>query len=117
MSTRRLDETSDQTRVNMTAGQRQLDLIQAGRLSPIFFIRESNVVGFTPRSSAAPSAPLIFQLAFSRTAPRFSRSRRTISTSVRNSGPDLSPGSPGCDLDEDGEGAEFVTARSKSSGP
>src|SRR5438552_15826076 len=41
---------------------------QAGRFSPIFFIRESNVVGFTPRSSAAPSAPLIFQLALSRTA-------------------------------------------------
>src|SRR5437667_11244046 len=90
---------------------------QAGRFSPIFFIRESNVVGFTPRSSAAPSAPLIFQLAFSRTAPRFSRSRRSISVSVRNSGPALSPDSPDCDLDEGGGGAEFVTPRSKSSGP
>ena len=58
---------------------------QAGRFSPIFFIRESNVVGFTPRSSAAPSAPLIFQLALSRTAARFSRSRCSISGSVRNS--------------------------------
>ena len=48
----------------MTAGQRQLNPIQAGRISPIFFIRESNVVGFTPNSSAAPSAPLIFQSVF-----------------------------------------------------
>src|SRR5436309_13933355 len=71
---------------------------QAGRFSPIFFIRESNVVGFTPRSSAAPSAPLIFQLALSRTAARFSRSRCSISGSVRNSAPTLSPVSPGCEL-------------------
>src|SRR5882672_1224579 len=88
---------------------------QAGRFNPIFFIRESNVVGFTPRSSAAPSAPLIFQLAFSRTAPRFSRSRSSISVSVRNSRTVLSPDCPSCDLDEAGGGAEFVTGRSKSS--
>ena len=53
----------DATRLDMTAGQRQLDLIQAGRLSPIFFTRESKVVAFTPKSSAAPSPPLIFQSA------------------------------------------------------
>src|SRR6266496_4415878 len=76
--------------------------VQAGRFSPIFFIRESKVVGFTPKSSAAPSAPLIFQLALSRTAARFSRSRSSISGSVRNSAPTLSPVSPGCDLDEGG---------------
>src|SRR6266446_6108153 len=81
------------------------------RFRPIFFIRESNVVGFTPRSSAAPSAPLIFQPALSRITTRFSRSRWSISASVRNSGLAMSPGSPGCDLDEGGGGAEFVTAR------
>src|SRR6267378_6418412 len=73
----------DATRLDMTAGQRQLDLIQAGRLSPIFFTRESKVVGFTPKSSAAPSAPLIFQSVFCRTRRRFSRSRRCISGSVK----------------------------------
>jgi len=34
------------------------------RFSPIFLIREIKVVGFTPKSSAAPSAPLIFQSVF-----------------------------------------------------
>jgi hypothetical protein len=59
---------------------------QAGRFKPIFSIRELKVVGFTPKSSAAPSTPLIFQLAFVRTAKMFSRSRRRISASVRYSG-------------------------------
>ena len=31
-----------------------------------YYIRVTNVVGFIPMSSAAPSAPLIFQFAFSR---------------------------------------------------
>jgi hypothetical protein len=39
-------------------------LIQTGRRRPHFFIRVTNVVGFTPRSSAAPSAPLILQFVF-----------------------------------------------------
>src|SRR5271169_4919826 len=56
--------------------------LQTGRLKPIFSIRELKLVGFTPKSSAAPSIPLIFQLAFSRTAKMFSRSRRRISASV-----------------------------------
>jgi len=59
---------------------------QAGRRRPIFFMRVTKVVGLTPRSSAAPSAPLIFQFVFSRMTSRFSRSRRCNSDSVRNSG-------------------------------
>ena len=61
-------------------------VFQTGRLKPIFSIRELRVVGFIPKSSAAPSIPLIFQLAFWRTAKMFSRSRRRISASVRYSG-------------------------------
>src|SRR5260370_28117229 len=34
--------------------------LQAGRFKPIFSILAIKVVGFTPRSSAAPSTPLIF---------------------------------------------------------
>ena len=59
-----------------------LTLALPPRFSPIFLIRESNVVGFTPRSSAAPSAPLIFQPVFSSTTSRLSRSSRSISGSV-----------------------------------
>jgi hypothetical protein len=43
-------------------------LFQAGRFKPIFSIREIKVVGFSPKSSAAPSTPLIFQPVFCRTA-------------------------------------------------
>src|SRR5215471_21422755 len=65
--------------------------IQAGLFRPIFPILEINVVGFTPKSSAAPPIPLIFQPVFSRRAKRFSRSGRCISESVRNSRSALSP--------------------------
>src|ERR1041384_232122 len=51
-----------------------------------FSILESKVVGFTPKSSAAPSGPLIFQFAASSTCTRLSRSRRCSSASVRNLG-------------------------------
>jgi hypothetical protein len=62
-----------------------------GRLKPIFSMRDIKVVGFTPKSSAAPSTPLILQPAFCRTAKRFSRSRRRSSDSVRYSGSAWSP--------------------------
>jgi len=39
------------------------------------FHRESRVVGFTPKSSAAPCRAFYFPPAFSRIAKRFSRSR------------------------------------------
>src|SRR5271166_3824184 len=60
-------------------------MAQAGRFRPIFSILEISVVGFTPKSSAAPLTPLIFQPVFRRTTKRFSRSRRCISGSVRYS--------------------------------
>jgi hypothetical protein len=40
-----------------------------GRLKPIFSIRANKVVGLTPKSSAAPPAPLIFQRLPFRCAP------------------------------------------------
>jgi hypothetical protein len=87
-------------------------IFQAGRLKPIFSIREIKVVGFSPKSSAAPSTPLIFQLAFRKTTKRFSRSRRRISASVRYSGSTSSPSS---------KTKEFkstpVAGKSKSSAP
>ena len=52
------------------------DGVASRGFSPIFLMREIRVVGFTPRSSAAPSAPLIFQPVFCRTIHRLSRSRR-----------------------------------------
>ena len=61
-------------------------VLSIGCLKPIFFMRENKVVGLTPKSSAAPSTPLILQPAFCSTAKRFSRSRRRISDSVRYSG-------------------------------
>ena len=48
---------------------------RSGFLRPHLSILESKVVGFTPKSSAAPSGPLIFQLAASNTCTRLSRSR------------------------------------------
>src|SRR5215469_13354521 len=57
-----------------------------GFFRPIFAIREIKVEGLTPKSCAAPSAPLIFQPVFRRTARRFSRSWRRISGSVKYSG-------------------------------
>src|ERR1700739_4823359 len=48
----------------------------SGRIRPMLSIREIKVVGFIPKSSAAPSAPLIFQRVFCRTIKRVSRSRR-----------------------------------------
>jgi hypothetical protein len=83
----------------------------AGRWSPHFFIRVTNVVGFTPRSSAAPSAPLIFQFVLCRAARRFSRSRRCSSGSVRISGwlPVASR--------VERRGGECLPGRSKSSAP
>ncbi len=56
---------------------RRTDLVQvqeelaSGFFNPHFPILESNVVRLTPRSSAAPSGPLIFQLAASKTSSRF----------------------------------------------
>jgi hypothetical protein len=61
-------------------------LHHSGRFSPIAFIRESKVVALTPKSSAAPPAPLTFQWVLSNTAKRFSRSRCRSWASVRNSG-------------------------------
>src|SRR2546422_5930893 len=55
----------------------------SGLSKPHFFILEISVVGFTPRSSDAPSGPLIFQLALVRAAKRLSRSRRCSSASVK----------------------------------
>src|SRR5208282_6859116 len=56
--------------------QVQVSLIQesscSGFFSPHFSILETKVVGFSPRSSAAPSAPLIFQLAASNASTRLS---------------------------------------------
>jgi hypothetical protein len=48
----------------------QSEVYAAGFLSPHCFIRASKVVGLTPISSAAPSGPLIFQLAAWRTTRR-----------------------------------------------
>src|SRR5215471_20216004 len=88
--------------------------IQAGLFRPIFPILEINVVGFTPKSSAAPSIPLIFQPVFSRTAKRFSRSRRCISESVRYSESDLSPSRGVTGV---GSGEESTVGRSNSKAP
>jgi hypothetical protein len=59
---------------------------QIGRFKPSFSIREIKVVGLSPKSSAAPSTPLIFQLVLCKTTKIFSRARRRISDSVRYSG-------------------------------
>src|SRR5437762_120805 len=85
----------------------------AGFFSPHLFIRESKVVGLTPRSSAAPSGPLIFQLAFSRITRRLSRSWRWSSASVRNSGCGASLAGA---VDRAGKGW-LATGNSKSSAP
>ena len=59
---------------------------RSGFFKPHFSILEIKVVGFTPKSSAAPSGPLIFQLAASNASKRLSRSKRSSSASVRNLG-------------------------------
>ena len=56
------------------------------RCNPIFLMRDSKVLGFTPSNSAAPWAPLIFQPVFFSAMRTLSRSRRCNSDSVRNSG-------------------------------
>src|SRR5271165_3906022 len=89
-------------------------IAQAGRLRPIFSILEINVVGFTPKSSAAPLTPLIFQPVFCRTTKRFSRSRRCISGSVRYSDWAFSAF---CGAKGIGSSDEPVTGRSNSSVP
>ena len=85
-----------------------------GRLKPIFFTRAINVDAFTPKSSAAPSMPFIFQPVFRRIARRFSRSWRRISDSVRYS---ASGSSSSCGPKEVRSTKDSVTGRSNSGAP
>jgi len=88
---------------------------EAGRFSPIFFIRESKVVGFTPKSSAAPSPPLIVQSGF------LKHDDEVFALAPLHLRFGQKPRPPGCPLraaQSDVErGGESVTGRSKSSAP
>ena len=89
---------------------------QAGRFKPICCIRDIKVLGLTPKSSAAPSTPLIFHPVFCRTATRFSRLRRRISDSVRYSSSTWSP-LPDSDSKRVGSTGRPVVGRSNSRAP
>ena len=76
------------------------------RCKPIFLMRDSKVVGFTPSNSAAPSAPLIFQsgllqsnekvFSLASLQPRFGQKFwfGTVADRLRNRRRDLSAGNP-----------------------
>ncbi len=96
---RRCQTLTTRFQLSMEAtGRLQLNLQTIGRSIPSFFIRDCNVVRLSPRCSAAPSFPKIFQSHASSTFLMCARSISSRVSPVRSwagDGARLSPELPG----------------------